>query len=103
LAIDGDEDGSMEDPSSYQYQIQRLPFALFWNKFEDEGIGGGLGRMTYSLNGMRHALLQGYSLGELAPDVGTLVLFSAILLPASLLAFRRAVRKAKMEGTLVHY
>ncbi|KUK94384.1 MAG: ABC-2 type transporter [Methanothrix harundinacea] len=59
--------------------------------------------MTYSLNGMRHALLQGYSLRELAPDVGTLVLFSALLLPASLLAFRYAVRKAKMEGTLVHY
>jgi len=28
--------------------------------------------MTYSLNGMRHALLQGYSLRELAPEVGTL-------------------------------
>jgi hypothetical protein len=34
---------------------------------------------------------------------GTLILFSVILLPASLLAFRYAVRKAKMEGTLVHY
>jgi len=52
---------------------------------------------------MRHALLQGHILRELAPEVGTLVLFSAILLPASLLAFRYAVRKAKMEGTLVHY
>ena len=59
--------------------------------------------MTYSLNGMRHALLQGYTLGELAPEIGALVIFSAVLVPASLLAFRYAVRKAKMEGTLVHY
>lgn len=59
--------------------------------------------MTYSLNGMRHALLQGYSLQDLAPDMLTLVLFSAVLLPASLLAFRYAVRKAKIDGTLVHY
>jgi len=59
--------------------------------------------MTYSLNGMRHALLQGYTLRELTPEIGTLVLFSAILVPLSLLAFRYAVRKAKMEGTLVHY
>jgi ABC-2 type transport system permease protein len=59
--------------------------------------------MTYSLNGMRHALLQGYSLRDLAPEIGALVLFSAVLVPASLLAFRYAVRKAKMEGTLVHY
>jgi ABC-2 type transport system permease protein len=59
--------------------------------------------ITYSLNAMRQPLLQGYSLGELAPEIGALVLFSAVLVPASLLAFRYAVRKAKMEGTLVHY
>lgn len=52
---------------------------------------------------MGHALLQGYSLGELAPEIGALVIFSAVLVPSSLLAFRYAVRKAKMEGTLVHY
>lgn len=59
--------------------------------------------MTYSLNGMRHALLQGYSLQELAPEVGILVFFSVLLLPVSLLAFRYAVWKAKIDGTLVHY
>jgi ABC-2 type transport system permease protein len=42
-------------------------------------------------------------LRELAPEIGALVIFSAVLVPASLLAFRYAVRKAKMEGTLVHY
>ena len=37
--------------------------------------------MTYSLSGMRHALLQGYSLQDLAPEISTLVIFSLILLP----------------------
>lgn len=59
--------------------------------------------ITYALNGMRLALLQGASLPELLPDSLALVIFSALLLPASLLAFRYAVRRAKREGSLTHY
>jgi ABC-2 type transport system permease protein len=59
--------------------------------------------ITYSLNGMRHALLQGYSLHALAPDIIALVVFSIVLLPLALLAFRYAVKKAKVDGTLVQY
>lgn len=59
--------------------------------------------ITYSVNGMRHALLQGYSLGELAPDILTLALFSIALLPLSLLIFERSVMKVKAEGGLVQY
>lgn len=59
--------------------------------------------MTYSLNGMRHALLQGYSLQSLAPDIFILILFSLILLPLSLFTFRYAVGRVKDEGTLVQY
>ena len=59
--------------------------------------------ITYSLNGMRHALLQGYSLQSLAPDVFTLVIFSFVLVPASLLTFGYAVKKTKLDGTLVQY
>jgi ABC-2 type transport system permease protein len=59
--------------------------------------------ITYSVNGMRHALLQGYSLAELAPDILTLVLFSLALLPLSLFIFDRAVMKVKAEGGLVQY
>jgi ABC-2 type transport system permease protein len=59
--------------------------------------------ITYSVNGMRHALLQGYSLGELAPELLSLVLFSIVLLPLSLFVFERAVLKVKAEGGLVQY
>ncbi|HQQ36575.1 MAG TPA: ABC transporter permease [Methanothrix sp.] len=59
--------------------------------------------ITYSVNGMRHALLQGYSLAELVPDILTLVLFSLALLPISLFIFDRAVMKVKAEGGLVQY
>ena len=59
--------------------------------------------ITYSVNGMRHALLQGYSIGELAPELLSLVLFSIVLLPLSLFVFERAVLKVKAEGGLVQY
>ncbi|MGV8089640.1 MAG: ABC transporter permease [Methanothrix sp.] len=59
--------------------------------------------ITYSVNGMRHALLQGYSIGELAPELFTLLLFSIVLLPLSLFVFERAVLKVKAEGGLVQY
>jgi ABC-2 type transport system permease protein len=59
--------------------------------------------MTYAVNGMRHALLQGYSLQELAPEILTLALFSLILLPISLVVFDRAVMRVKAYGGLVQY
>ncbi len=59
--------------------------------------------ITYSLSGMRHALLQGYSLHALAPEIIALLVFSVVLVPSSLLAFRYAVNKAKVDGSLVQY
>lgn len=59
--------------------------------------------ITYSLRGMRHALLQGYPLGTLSWDILALAVFSAVLLPLGLLCFRYAVRRAKMEGSLTKY
>ncbi len=59
--------------------------------------------ITYSLSGMRHALLQGYSLHALAPEIIALSVFSVVLVPLSLLAFRYAVNKAKVDGSLVQY
>jgi ABC-2 type transport system permease protein len=59
--------------------------------------------MTYSLSGMRHALLQGYSLHELLPEISTLVIFCVILIPLSLSIIRYAVKRVKEEGTLVQY
>ncbi|MDD2665474.1 MAG: ABC transporter permease [Methanocellales archaeon] len=59
--------------------------------------------ITYSLSGMRHALLQGYSLRALAPDIIALAVFTVVLVPLGLLAFTYAVKKAKVDGTLVQY
>jgi len=59
--------------------------------------------ITYSVNGMRHALLQGYSWHELAPDIITLAIFSLILLPVGLFVFEQSVKKVKAHGSLVQY
>ena len=59
--------------------------------------------ITYSLNAMRLALLQGYSLEALAPDILALMLFSVVMLPFSIMAFRYAVRRAKVDGSLTQY
>ncbi len=59
--------------------------------------------VTYSLEGMRLALLKGYSLNQLMPNIVPLVIFSVVMLPISILIFGYAVRKAKIDGTLTHY
>lgn len=56
--------------------------------------------VTYALDGMRKSLLASASFAEVLPDIAALAVFNIILLPASLLAFRLAVRKAKKDGTL---
>ena len=59
--------------------------------------------ITYSLRAMRHALLQGYSLAALAPDIVALALFSLVMLPLGIVAFKFAVRRAKEDGSLIQY
>lgn len=59
--------------------------------------------ITYSVNGMRHALLQGYSWHELAPDLAMLGVFSFILLPLGLFVFEQSVKRVKAQGSLVQY
>lgn len=59
--------------------------------------------ITYSLRGMRMALLQGASFAALLPDILALLAFAVLLLPLSLLAFRYAVQRAKVDGSLTHY
>ncbi|MCL4531754.1 MAG: ABC transporter permease [Actinobacteria bacterium] len=59
--------------------------------------------LTYSLEGMRLALLQGYSIRELLPTLVALLAFAAILLPLGLWSFSLAVRRAKMEGSLAQF
>ena len=59
--------------------------------------------ITYSLEAMRMALLQGAGLKELWRPIAALILFGAVLLPAGVLAFGLAIRRAKKTGSLVQY
>jgi ABC-2 type transport system permease protein len=59
--------------------------------------------VTYSLEGMRLALLKGYSLNDLRTTILALTVFSAVIIPLSILIFEFAVRRAKIDGSLAHY
>jgi ABC-2 type transport system permease protein len=59
--------------------------------------------VTYALEGMRMAVLKGYSISALMPNIFALFVFSVIMLPLSILAFGFAVKKAKKDGTLTQY
>ena len=59
--------------------------------------------LTYALRGIRHAILQGYSVLPLLPDILALLGFFAVLLPLSVYALRYAIRRAKTAGTAFHY
>jgi ABC-2 type transport system permease protein len=59
--------------------------------------------ITYSLRSLRLALLKGYSMSYFYSDILILLLFIIILLPIGLLSFNFAVRKAKIDGSLIHY
>ena len=59
--------------------------------------------ITHSLEGIRMALLQGYSLGQLRFQVLALGIFIAVLFPLSIISFNLAFRQARKDGTLWHY
>jgi ABC-2 type transport system permease protein len=59
--------------------------------------------ITYSLEAMRLALLNGYSFRTLLPQIIPLLIFTVIMLPVSLYIFNFAVKRAKIEGSLVQY
>jgi ABC-2 type transport system permease protein len=59
--------------------------------------------VTYSLEGMRAAILGHASTGELLPPIAVLLLFAALLLPASFAIFSLALRRTKITGTLTHF
>jgi len=58
--------------------------------------------VTYSLEGMRAALLAGAGWRELWPSIAALLIFAAILIPLSFLVFAWALRRTKVTGTLTH-
>ena len=59
--------------------------------------------LTHSLTGMRLALLQTSSPAELMHEIEILAVFSAFLLPLSVIFFSWTVRRARQLGTLCLY
>ena len=59
--------------------------------------------VTYSLEGMRAAILGHVSTLALLPTIAELLLFAAILLPLSFAIFSWALRRTKVTGTLTHF
>lgn len=59
--------------------------------------------ITYSLHGLRMAMLSGHSIAQILPDILALSLFSLIFLPLSLACFRLGIRRAKKDGSLTYY
>jgi len=58
--------------------------------------------VTYSLEGMRAAILGHASTRELLPSIAGLLLFAALLFPISFAIFSWALRRTKITGTLTH-
>ncbi|MGD8376348.1 MAG: ABC transporter permease [Acidobacteriota bacterium] len=59
--------------------------------------------ITHALRGIRRALLAGAGLREVSTEIQVLLLFTAVLLPLGLAAFALALRRARVEGSLVQY
>src|ERR1019366_2915502 len=59
--------------------------------------------VTYSLEGMRAAILGHASMRELWPSLAGLLVFAALLLPISFAIFSWALRRTKITGTLTHF
>jgi ABC-2 type transport system permease protein len=58
---------------------------------------------THSMESMRLALLQGYSVTDLAAPLGALVIFTAVLIPTGLFSLQVALNRARVVGSLAHY
>jgi ABC-2 type transport system permease protein len=59
--------------------------------------------MTYSLDAMRLAMLRGYSIYDVRYDILILLGFTLVLTPLAFLTFRKALKRAKVEGSLIQY
>ena len=81
--------------SGIMYPVTVLPHAL--------QILARLVPVTYSLQGMRIALLEDATLSALWPTLRALLLFALVLLPLSLTVFAWALRRTKVTGTLTHF
>jgi ABC-2 type transport system permease protein len=61
-----------------------------------------LNPVTYALDAMRGALLDGASIFSIARSLLLLLAFGALLLPLSVVVFSWVLRRTKITGTLTH-
>jgi len=61
-----------------------------------------LNPVTYALDAMRAALLDGTGIAAIFPQLLLLLAFAAVLIPFSTLVFSWALRRTKVTGTLTH-
>src|SRR5712671_2361909 len=59
--------------------------------------------LTYAIDGMRRALLEGQSMIAMAPTLAVLAGFGAVLLPLALAGLSLSLRRARQDGTLSFY
>ncbi|MET0341620.1 MAG: ABC transporter permease [Polyangiales bacterium] len=59
--------------------------------------------VTHGVEALREVLLQGKGFSDVSGHLWVLTGWAAVLLPASLLAFARAVRRASRDGTLLQF
>ncbi|MDD4938619.1 MAG: ABC transporter permease [Candidatus Omnitrophica bacterium] len=59
--------------------------------------------ITYAVRAIELAVYRGYSLWQLKTEYAFLMVFSIVLLPLSLSAFKYALRKARLQGSLIQY
>ena len=78
--------------SGVYYPISVLPWPL--------RLVGIVSPLTYTLDGVRQALLHGLTLAAALPDIGILLLMGVVLVPASVWCFGRAEIRAKRLGLL---
>jgi len=59
--------------------------------------------LTYALDAMRLAILKGNSLYDVRFDILMLLGFTLLLTPLAFLVFRQALKRAKIDGSLIQY
>jgi ABC-2 type transport system permease protein len=59
--------------------------------------------LTYAVDGMRQALLEGHSVKTMVPTLAALAAFGVVLLPLSLTLLSLSLRRARQNGTLSFY
>jgi len=77
------------------FPIKVLPVWIKWISY--------LLPITYSLEGLRKSIITSAPFSEILPSILALSVFAVVFFPLSLYLFRLALKKAKKDGTLIHY